>query len=161
MLIPQRDIVLKLSAEASNAHEVLDMVKYRVEWERFQRRLREREEAEQEKERVAYASIDWHDFVVVQTVDFQPHEQVNLPPPCTPKDVGARILAQQRAEAAKTVEAMEMEMDESDSDEDRPAPVRPPPPSPALRPILEEGQRQTRESEGRATCASATAAGER
>lgn len=23
---------------------------------------------------VAYASIDWHDFVVVETVDFQPNE---------------------------------------------------------------------------------------
>lgn len=24
---------------------------------------------------VAYAQIDWHDFVVVETVDFQPNEQ--------------------------------------------------------------------------------------
>ena len=46
---------------------------------------------------------------------------VNLPPPCTPKDVGARILAQQRAEATKAVEAMEMEMEDSDEEEEAPA----------------------------------------
>lgn len=34
--------------------------------------FKEKEAAEAEKERVAYAQIDWHDFVVVQTVDFQP-----------------------------------------------------------------------------------------
>lgn len=32
----------------------------------------DKEAAEAERERLAYASIDWHDFVVVQTVDFQP-----------------------------------------------------------------------------------------
>ena len=26
---------------------------------------------------VAYTQIDWHDFVVVETVDFQPNEQGN------------------------------------------------------------------------------------
>ena len=45
---------------------------------------------------VAYAQIDWHDFVVVETVDFQPSETGNLPPPTTPDEVGARLLQQQR-----------------------------------------------------------------
>ena len=45
---------------------------------------------------VAYAQIDWHDFVVVETVDFQPNETGNLPPPTTPDEVGARLLAQDR-----------------------------------------------------------------
>ena len=47
---------------------------------------------------VAYAQIDWHDFVVVETVDFQLHEMGNLPPPTTPEEVGARMLAQERFE---------------------------------------------------------------
>jgi len=45
---------------------------------------------------VAYASIDWHDFVVVETVDFQPFEAGNFPPPTTPQEVGARVLLQDR-----------------------------------------------------------------
>ena len=47
---------------------------------------------------VAYAQIDWHDFVVVETVDFLASETGNLPPPTTPDEVGARMLIQERYE---------------------------------------------------------------
>lgn len=50
-------------------------MRYRVEWAKYQERERKKEEEEREKERVAYSQIDWHDFVVVETVDFQPNEQ--------------------------------------------------------------------------------------
>jgi splicing factor 3A subunit 1 len=50
---------------------------------------------------VAYAQIDWHDFVVVETVDYQPFEIGNFPPPTTPDEVGARVLMQVRT--AKSV----------------------------------------------------------
>uniref|UniRef100_A0A915IFD6 Splicing factor 3A subunit 1 n=1 Tax=Romanomermis culicivorax TaxID=13658 RepID=A0A915IFD6_ROMCU len=118
ILIPPKDILERLRKELDDPRSILDTVKYRVEWEKHQRRIRERQEAEVEKERMAYAQIDWHDFVVVQTVDFQPHETVNLPPPCTPKDVGARLLAQQRIEATKTAaQTMEMEVESDDETE--------------------------------------------
>ncbi|CDW55098.1 Splicing factor 3A subunit 1 [Trichuris trichiura] len=117
VMMPLRDLMSKLQVEGNDHKHVLGMVAARVEWERYQRRVREKEEAEAERERLAYSMIDWHDFVVVQTVDFQPHETVGLPPPCTPKDVGARILAQQRYEAhKKATEAVEMEV-ESDEEE--------------------------------------------
>uniref|UniRef100_A0A5S6R4U8 Splicing factor 3A subunit 1 n=1 Tax=Trichuris muris TaxID=70415 RepID=A0A5S6R4U8_TRIMR len=118
VMMPLRDLMSKLQVESNDHKHILRMVSARVEWERYQRRVREREEAEAERERLAYSMIDWHDFVVVQTVDFQPHETVGLPPPCTPKDVGARILAQQRYEAhKKATEAVEMEVE---SDEEAP-----------------------------------------
>ena len=51
---------------------------------------------------------------------------MNLPPLCTTKDVGTRILQQQRTEAAKAAaENIEMEM-ESDSEEEVEAPQAPP-----------------------------------
>jgi splicing factor 3A subunit 1 len=44
---------------------------------------------------------------------------VNLPPLCTQRDVGSRILLQQRTEAAKVAaESVEMEMDTDSEDED-------------------------------------------
>lgn len=43
---------------------------------------------------MAYASIDWHDFVVVETVDYQPMELGSFPPPTNPDEVGARVLMQ-------------------------------------------------------------------
>ncbi|KRY21911.1 Splicing factor 3A subunit 1, partial [Trichinella patagoniensis] len=116
IILPPKDIVQKLENECRGMRPVLDLVKQRVDWEQYQRRIKEREDAEAERERLAYSMIDWHDFVVVQTVDFQPQETVGLPPPCTPKDVGARILAQQRMEANK-VSAQSIEM-EVDSDEE-------------------------------------------
>ncbi|XP_003379249.1 splicing factor 3 subunit 1 [Trichinella spiralis] len=118
IILPPKDIVQKLENECRGMRPVLDLVKQRVDWEQYQRRIKEREDAEAERERLAYSMIDWHDFVVVQTVDFQPQETVGLPPPCTPKDVGARILAQQRMEANK-VSAQSIEM-EVDSDEEVP-----------------------------------------
>ncbi len=53
---------------------IRSICRYRVSWQRHQKKMRERQEAALEKERLAYAAIDWHDFVVVQTVDFQPNE---------------------------------------------------------------------------------------
>lgn len=45
---------------------------------------------------MAYAQIDWHDFVVVETVDYQPNEVGMFPAPTTPDEVGARVLMQER-----------------------------------------------------------------
>jgi splicing factor 3A subunit 1 len=42
--------------------------------------------------------IDWHSFVVVETVDYQSWEVGNFPPPTNPTEVGARVLIQRRAE---------------------------------------------------------------
>jgi splicing factor 3A subunit 1 len=98
ILIPPKDLLGKLKKEAETSKEVMDVVKYRMEWIKHQERERKREEEEKEKERVAYAQIDWHDFVVVETVDYQPTETGNLPPPTTPDEVGARLLQQQRFE---------------------------------------------------------------
>ena len=50
-------------------------VEYRVEWARHEERLKQKERAAIEKERQMYSQIDWHDFVVVETVDFYQDEQ--------------------------------------------------------------------------------------
>lgn len=62
---------------------------------------------------VAYAQIDWHDFVVVETVDYQSFEIGNFPPPTTPEEVGARLLIQERIEDGEDIE-MQLESDEED-----------------------------------------------
>ncbi|XP_044131202.1 splicing factor 3A subunit 1 isoform X2 [Bufo gargarizans] len=117
ILIPPKGLHIKLKKEAENPTEVLDQVRYRVEWAKFQERERKKEEEEKERERVAYAQIDWHDFVVVEIVDFQPNEQGNFPPPTTPEELGARILIQERYEKFGESEEVEMEV-ESDDEED-------------------------------------------
>ena len=43
--------------------------------------------------------VDWHNFVVVETVEYQQWETGNFPPPATPESVGARVLMQRRVES--------------------------------------------------------------
>lgn len=69
---------------------------------------------------VAYAQIDWHDFVVVETVDFQYGEIGNFPPPTTPDQVGVRTLMQERVDnGEETIEMSDAEDDmQVDSDDE-------------------------------------------
>ena len=98
VLIPPRDLISGLEEEIKNPKTILDRVKYRVEWHKYQERQRRKEEEAAEKERMAYAQIDWHDFVVVETVDFQPNEAGTFPMPTTPEEVGARAIADERGD---------------------------------------------------------------
>ena len=99
ILLPPRDIVEKLKKEIENPYNILKDVAYRVEWEKIQQREKAKMDEMAEKERVAYAQVDWHDFVVVETVDYQPNEIGNFPPSTTPEDVGARVIALERIES--------------------------------------------------------------
>lgn len=51
---------------------------------------------------------------MVETVDYQPFEIGNFPPPTTPEEVGARILIQERIEEGEDIE-MQLESDEEDA----------------------------------------------
>ena len=50
------------------------------------------------KERVAYAEIDWHDFCIVESVDFPLHERSDLPAPVTREELGVRMARMVRIE---------------------------------------------------------------
>ena len=65
---------------------------------------RERQEAaeEQERERSEMQQIDWHDFVVVETIDFFDDE--DLPPPLTLQDLLTLRKAQEVGEAEAAAE---------------------------------------------------------
>lgn len=91
-------------------------MKQRVDWERHQAAVRQKEEEELERERLEYAAIDWHDFSVVETIDYQPWEVGSFPPPTTPQEVGRRVLLQERIEDGVAPEA-DMVLD---SDEEEP-----------------------------------------
>ncbi len=97
-MIPPKELLGKLRFDAEQSQSVMEAVNYRVQWAKHQEAQRKKEEEEKEKERVAYSQIDWHGFVVVETVDFQPGEQGNFPPPLRPEDIGRRILAEKRYE---------------------------------------------------------------
>ena len=140
---PPKNISQMLNKELENPKLILDKVRYRVEWTKIQEAVKRREEEEAEKERIQYAQIDWHDFVIVETVDYQPHEQGLFPPPTTPERVGSRILLQQRIEE-QGQEAVEMDVDSDDDNAEhkeesaqKQKESMPPPPLPPLPPQLD------------------------
>ncbi|XP_027038506.1 splicing factor 3A subunit 1-like isoform X2 [Pocillopora damicornis] len=138
VLIPPSDIKEKLQKDAYKPKEILDRVMYRVEWIKQQEREKKKLEDEKEKERVAFASVDWHDFVVVETVEFKDNETANLPPPVSREQLGARILAQERYEQVQddgpTPDDMEVNMDvEMEVDEPEPTFLQVPPPPPPMK----------------------------
>ncbi|KAF5273036.1 hypothetical protein FQR65_LT04778 [Abscondita terminalis] len=114
VLIPPKGMQQRLRDESRTAQVVLEQSKYRAEWHKYQEAQRAREEEVLERERVAYAQIDWHDFVVVETVDYQQFEIGNFPPPTTPEEVGARLLIQERIEEGEDIE-MQLESDDEES----------------------------------------------
>eukprot|EP00038_Savillea_parva_P024399 m.43919 g.43919 ORF g.43919 m.43919 type:complete len:786 (-) comp6463_c0_seq1:156-2513(-) len=134
ILQPSKELTERVKTEATDRHAVLTSVRYGAEWKKKLQRERDAEREAQEKERVAYQSIDWHDFLVVETVEFGP-EDTNLPPPIRMEDLGARIIEIENLERAKKEKersaptgetdtvAMEMDMEESSDEDDEPAPA--------------------------------------
>ncbi|XP_065683592.1 splicing factor 3A subunit 1 isoform X1 [Hydra vulgaris] len=119
VLLPPADICKTLANDVMDCWKILDRVKYRVEWQRYQDREKRKEEDVKERERIAFAQIDWHDFVVVETVNFREDETSNLPPPVTKDQLGARLLAQERFEKSQDSSEPPAEVnDEMDVEED-------------------------------------------
>ncbi|KAK7310768.1 hypothetical protein RJT34_08481 [Clitoria ternatea] len=92
---------------------VLERCVNRLEWEKSQEQARQRAEDEIEQERIQMAMIDWHDFVVVETMDFADDEDEELPPPMTIEEVIRRSkVSAMEEDTVEPEKEVEMEMDE-------------------------------------------------
>lgn len=89
---------LDLEHNANDRFNILGRAKQRAEWVKFQEEQKQKKEEEAEKEKLEYAQIDWHDFVVVETVLFEDaDEQADLPPPTSLNDLQSASLEQKGA----------------------------------------------------------------
>ncbi|KAL9006691.1 MAG: hypothetical protein Q9188_000565 [Gyalolechia gomerana] len=90
--------VQELEKNASDRFNILDAAKMRAAWVKYQEEQRQKKEEEAEKEKLEYAQIDWHDFVVVETVLFEEaDDQADLPPPPSLNDLQSASLEQKAA----------------------------------------------------------------
>ena len=90
--------MLDLERNANNKFNILGRATQRAEWVKFQEEQKQKKEEEAEKEKLEYAQIDWHDFVVVETVLFEDSdEQADLPPPTSLNDLQSASLEQKGA----------------------------------------------------------------
>ncbi|EKG11770.1 SWAP/Surp [Macrophomina phaseolina MS6] len=115
----------QLEENVKNKFNMLEKAKARAEWVKYQEKQREEKEKKEEDERIAYAEIDWHDFVVVETVLFtEADEQADLPPPTSLNDLQSASLEQK---AAMSLRPHDMRIEEAMPDEDLSQWSQPPP----------------------------------
>ena len=94
----QNGRIADLEANVKDRFHILDRAKERAEWVKFQEQQKQKREEEIETEKIEYAQIDWHDFVVVETVLFdEADDQADLPPPTSLNDLQSASLEQKAA----------------------------------------------------------------
>lgn len=92
---PQRERIAQLERNIKDRPHVLRRARQRAEWVRYQEQQKQQEDEAKEAEQKAYQEIDWHDFVVVETVLFNDaDETAELPPPTSLGDLQSASLEQ-------------------------------------------------------------------
>lgn len=87
-----------LEQNVKDRFHILGRAKQRSDYLKFQEEQKAKKEEQAEKEQLEYAQIDWHDFVVVETVLFEEaDEQAELPPPTSLNDLQSASLEQKAA----------------------------------------------------------------
>ncbi|KAL7443201.1 hypothetical protein ACHAXH_005637 [Discostella pseudostelligera] len=117
-----RSIISK-KEKSTVLHECLERAAYRAEYERdMAERKREAAEGGADGGLGGAGTIDWHDFVVVETIEFPVDEVVQALPP--PTSLRLAVLTKEQAVVGKDSkeeqeeEQEEEEMEESSSDDD-------------------------------------------
>ncbi|KAJ8110929.1 hypothetical protein ONZ43_g5745 [Nemania bipapillata] len=91
----QDERVAEVRLNIEDKFHILNRAKQRAEWLKYQETEKQKKEEDEEKERLSYAQIDWHDFVVVETVVFtDADDQANLPPPTSLSELQYASLEQ-------------------------------------------------------------------
>jgi len=104
ILIPPKDLLKDLRAELTKEgiENVLNDVKYRAKYINYEEKQAQIEIEKIEKERLAYNSVDWHEFVVVEDVNYEFNEIGDFPRPITPETLGSRLITDLRNEEDET-----------------------------------------------------------
>ena len=108
---PQKFPSEDLNRSVADRFHVLARAKQRAEWVKFQEQQKAQKEEDEVKEQLEYAQIDWHDFVVVETVLFtEADDQGDLPVPTSLNDLQSASLEQK---AAMSLQPQSMRIEEA------------------------------------------------
>lgn len=112
-------LIRELQEGSKDLTTVLERCLNRLEWDRSQEHAKQQAEDEIELERMQMSMIDWHDFVVVETIEFADDEFEGLPVPPTLEELKRRkrmetLGEEEPMELAEPAKDVEMEMDEEE-----------------------------------------------
>ncbi|KAI9050463.1 hypothetical protein LZ554_005626 [Drepanopeziza brunnea f. sp. 'monogermtubi'] len=150
----QKERIKELEANVADKFHVLGRAKQRAEWFKFQDEQKAKKEEDAEREKTSYQQIDWHDFVVVETVVFtEADDQAQLPPPTALSDLQFASLDQK---AMMSVSSHNMRIEEAMPEDDsyynsypqQSQQMAPPPvPQPAYQPQYQDTRMRNTEEE--------------
>lgn len=103
VLVPTKSTLDQLEANVQNPNILMSKAERKYHWNKYQRRIKQSEEEKRERERQEYSKIDWHDFVLVETITFDDDNDTYLPPPITRQQLTARLIAQAKHERERNV----------------------------------------------------------
>lgn len=123
VFLPSKALLAKLRSYAEARYDVVKKVMERAAYIRHMRQQRTQIEESAERNRIAYAEVDWNDFVVTETIDFSLTDMASaLPRPLDLSFIVNLTLVQRRElwnsnallglqerSAAEEAEAMEVE----------------------------------------------------
>ncbi|KAF8638509.1 hypothetical protein AX16_010492 [Volvariella volvacea WC 439] len=91
---------LKERTKEGSRWALLEQARKHAKWEKNKREREKKRQDDQEAERIAFAEIDWHDYAIVQTIEFTAADaNAELPAPMSIQDVENMTLAQKRMAA--------------------------------------------------------------
>lgn len=103
---PSQNLLDKIKAGSRDPHVVLNKGRIRAEWQAHQLDEAKKAAKDAEEERIAYAQIDWHDFVVVETIQFTDTDnKANLPAPISLAQLQFASLEQKKVGSLRIEEA--------------------------------------------------------
>lgn len=84
--------------ELSDRKNIMERIMKRVKYESFMQDQVQRQQREADEERLAFATIDWHDFIVVESIEFTTADDaVALPPPMSIMELESMTLEQRKS----------------------------------------------------------------
>jgi len=130
-LMPNKDEVEKLKKSLANPADIIDKAMSRFAWDEQEEEKRLSREEEEKEEKEQMAQIDWHDFVVVETIAFTAEDDnIALAAPIdvstgapqgapVPLDASAAGTVMQEARIEKPKGVEEEEVEEAKADLER------------------------------------------
>eukprot|EP00750_Incisomonas_marina_P001342 INCI11124.1.p1 GENE.INCI11124.1~~INCI11124.1.p1 ORF type:complete len:704 (+),score=163.94 INCI11124.1:239-2350(+) len=125
-LKPPKELKTKLGDTLTSRNKVLQRCVHRLRWDRKEEQEKQERESQASADKVAYQSIDWHDFVVVETITFDDDDEA-LPVPqaledssaARPTKVSANIRTKTSAEDQAATKRARLTAAADDDDEEK------------------------------------------
>ncbi|KNC73935.1 hypothetical protein SARC_13506 [Sphaeroforma arctica JP610] len=108
VMLPPKGTKEVLQKDGKSPYNALGRVEHRLNWKKQENAKKEAANKDVENERKAFLSINWADFVVVETVPFAEDDTSELPPPVNRQTIAQRILDQERLQTKKKAPAAEL-----------------------------------------------------